>query len=155
MLPNEDCTFCRQLAGGAGDAADRLADLPHSIVLFGHWQYYRGYCIVVARRHVRELFELSAEERHAFMDEVAGVADTLAEVLKPRKLNVEMLGNQVPHLHCHVFPRYDTDPEHLKPVWVALERGEKDPEERRRLEAAPDRERNRSLLRAELARLKP
>jgi diadenosine tetraphosphate (Ap4A) HIT family hydrolase len=50
-------------------------------------------------------------------------------------LNYELLGNQVPHLHWHLFPRYDADPDALKPVWLALDRAERDAEERRRLES--------------------
>ena len=43
----------------------------------------------------------------------------------------------VPHLHWHLFPRYDHDPEVTKPVWLALDRAEKDESERRRLETGP------------------
>jgi diadenosine tetraphosphate (Ap4A) HIT family hydrolase len=49
-------------------------------------------------------------------------------------MNYELLGNQVPHLHWHLFPRYAGDAEHLKPVWVALERAEHDPTQKIRLQ---------------------
>ena len=52
-------------------------------------------------------------------------------------MNYELLGNQVPHLHWHLFPRYAHDPDVLKPVWLALDRAERDAEQRRRMETGP------------------
>jgi len=34
--------------------------------------------------------------------------------LQPVKLNYELLGNSLPHLHTHVMPRYGDDP---RPGW--------------------------------------
>ncbi len=70
-------------------------------------------------------------EAHELLDEILAVGRTLAEVLKPLKLNYECLGNQEPHVHWHIFPRYLDDPMRLAPVWqrlaaerqVALEHG--------------------------------
>jgi diadenosine tetraphosphate (Ap4A) HIT family hydrolase len=109
----------------------------HSVALLGPWQYYHGYCLLVSRRHATELSQLSAEDRRAHLDEMCRLADTLQACFRPRKLNYELLGNQVPHLHWHLFPRYAADPEHLKPVWLALDRAERDEAERRRLTAGP------------------
>ena len=36
---------------------------------------------------------------------------------RPRKLNYELLGNSVPHLHWHLIPRYSDDPMRTVPVW--------------------------------------
>jgi diadenosine tetraphosphate (Ap4A) HIT family hydrolase len=71
-------------------------------------------------------------EAHELLDEILAVGRTLAEVLKPQKLNYECLGNQEPHVHWHIFPRYLDDPMRFAPVWqrpeverkVSLERGE-------------------------------
>jgi diadenosine tetraphosphate (Ap4A) HIT family hydrolase len=32
-------------------------------------------------------------------------------------MNVESLGNVMPHLHWHVIPRYKTDPRWGAPIW--------------------------------------
>jgi diadenosine tetraphosphate (Ap4A) HIT family hydrolase len=64
-------------------------------------------------------------------------------------MNCESLGNQVPHVHWHLFPRSANDPDTLKPVWVALDRAERDEDEKRRLQAA------RNMTRSEIvARLR-
>ena len=65
------------------------------------------------------------------------LARAIEECFRPHKMNYELLGNQVPHLHWHLFPRYAHDPDALRPVWVALDRAERDEAERRRLQTAP------------------
>jgi diadenosine tetraphosphate (Ap4A) HIT family hydrolase len=82
---------------------------------------------------------LSDQERIAFLNEMCLLARAIELAFQPRKLNYELLGNQVPHLHWHLFPRSGADPDVFKPVWLALERADGDPAERRRLQAAPSR----------------
>ena len=149
----QNCSVCRRISAGGGPPADVVWEFSHSIVILGGWQFFEGYCIAFSRYHVRELFELETAVRHEFIDELAVLGKALAGVLKPRKLNVEMLGNQVPHLHCHMFPRYEHDPEHLKPAWIAIDRAETDSVERARLEnPAVNRAVLRDRIRAELTR---
>jgi diadenosine tetraphosphate (Ap4A) HIT family hydrolase len=57
---------------------------------------------------VIEPFELSSEERSLFFEDVVAVGKALSAIYLPLKLNYQMLGNMVPHLHCHVIPRYRT-----------------------------------------------
>jgi diadenosine tetraphosphate (Ap4A) HIT family hydrolase len=75
----------------------------------------RGYTIVIWRgRHVAEPTELSPEEAGAYGSEVLAVGRALERHLGPVKLNYELLGNSLPHLHTHVLPRYADDP---RPGW--------------------------------------
>jgi len=69
----------------------------------------RGYVVVVAKRHVREPFELPAGERRTFWDAVDLVAEAIHAGLRPDKLNYEIHGNTIPHLHLHLFPRWHGD----------------------------------------------
>ncbi len=70
-----------------------------------------GYCIFISRRHVLELHELSPEVREAFIHDVARISRAVQEVRGAAKMNMQFLGNGVPHLHAHIFPRYLTDPD--------------------------------------------
>lgn len=154
-MESPDCPFCRKLA--------RLEELPphevvwrfpHSVALLGPWQFYRGYCLLVSRRHAAELSHLADDERAAFLAEMCLLARAIEEAFRPHKLNYELLGNQVPHLHWHLFPRYGSDPERLKPVWLALERAEKDSAEQRQLQGeTADRHKTREVLRRRLEAL--
>ena len=88
--------------------------------MLGDAQFYRGYCILLAKHHARELFELPREEARALFDEVISVAAAINHVVKPLKLNYECLGNTEPHVHWHVFPRFASEEESLRlgPIWV-------------------------------------
>src|SRR5262249_48281655 len=94
-----------------GDGADVVAELPSGRVHLQNDADYRGYCILVFRRHVVELHELTETERAQWIEDIARIGRAIAETCWPAKLNVAMLGTLVPHLHCHVIPRYPTDPE--------------------------------------------
>ena len=75
----------------------------------------RGYTVVVWRgRHVAEPTELSPEEASKYWLEVLEAGRRLELHLQPVKLNYDLLGNSLPHLHTHVIPRYADDP---KPGW--------------------------------------
>jgi diadenosine tetraphosphate (Ap4A) HIT family hydrolase len=137
MNPHPDCPFCQKFAAPAGSAngwaeAEIVWQFPHSVAVLGPWQFYTGYCVLVSREHATELHHHS--HRAAFMGAMALLAEAIGACFKPHKLNYELLGNLVPHLHWHVFPRFASDPERLNPVWLALERAKTDPAEKLRLE---------------------
>jgi diadenosine tetraphosphate (Ap4A) HIT family hydrolase len=132
------CPFCRKLADlDALPREEIVWRFPHGVALLGPWQVYHGYCLLVARRHATELSDLNEDERRAYLVEMCLLARAIGEAFRPRKLNYELLGNQVPHLHWHLFPRYDHDSDALKPVWLALDRAERDDDLRRRMETGP------------------
>ena len=130
------CPLCCKLAD-ALPAEEVVWDFPNGVAFLGPWQYYYGYCLLVSRRHAAELSDLPAEEQRSYLAEMCLLARALQDCFTPRKMNYELLGNQVRHLHWHLFPRYEADPDKLKPVWLALDRAERDAGERRRLEAGP------------------
>jgi diadenosine tetraphosphate (Ap4A) HIT family hydrolase len=130
-----DCPFCRKLQ--ALPEADVVWRFPYGVALLGPWQHYNGYCILIGRRHATELSALDDAERRAFLDEMCLLAHAIELVCRPHKMNYELLGNQVPHLHWHLFPRYADDPDRLRPVWFALDQAETNPAVRRVLETGP------------------
>jgi diadenosine tetraphosphate (Ap4A) HIT family hydrolase len=70
----------------------------------------RGYCCLVLKRHVVELYELRDEESVSLMRDIRQVGRALQEITKAVRLNYEIHGNTIPHLHLHVYPRYRGDP---------------------------------------------
>lgn len=75
----------------------------------------RGYTIVIWRgRHVAEPTELTEKEAAAYWRELLMVGRALERHLDPVKVNYDLLGNSLPHLHTHVLPRYADDP---RPGW--------------------------------------
>jgi diadenosine tetraphosphate (Ap4A) HIT family hydrolase len=135
-MTDTKCPFCRKLADlDALPAGEIVWRFPNSIAFLGTWQFYRGYCVLVSRQHARELSGLSDDVRRAYLDEMCLLAKAIERAFAPHKVNYELLGNQVPHLHWHVLPRSADDSERLSPVWLAIDRAERDPTERQRLQA--------------------
>jgi diadenosine tetraphosphate (Ap4A) HIT family hydrolase len=129
-----DCTLCQRLLSAEAIPGHELVwEFAHSVAFLGPWQYYQGYCVLVARRHATELSQLQDGERRAYLDEMCRLARAIETSFRPDKLNYELLGNQVGHLHWHLFPRYASDPDRLRPVWFAIDRAERDDAERRKL----------------------
>lgn len=83
---------------------------------------HAGFCRVIWRVHVKEMTDLAPAERHDLMSVVFAVEQVLREVLQPDKINLASLGNQVPHLHWHVIPRFAGDAHFPDPVWSAPRR---------------------------------
>jgi len=76
----------------------------------------RGYSVVIWRgRHVSDPTELSKDEASAYFEEVLRVGRAIERQYTPIKMNFEMLGNSLPHLHTHVVPRYLNDGEPGQP----------------------------------------
>jgi diadenosine tetraphosphate (Ap4A) HIT family hydrolase len=44
------------------------------------------------------------------------VAAALNELVQPSKMNYEIHGNSIPHLHLHLFPRFAGDPFQGRPI---------------------------------------
>ena len=75
----------------------------------------RGLSIVVFRgRHVVEPTALTEGDAAAYGREVLHAARAIEAAFAPLKLNYDILGNAVPHLHTHIVPRYEDDP---RPGW--------------------------------------
>jgi diadenosine tetraphosphate (Ap4A) HIT family hydrolase len=96
--------------------ADRLAELPTTWVTGSIAAPLPGYACVVAKRHVVEPFELEGSEQLGFWDDCMRTARALVRLYKPRKMNYEIHGNTVPHLHMHLYPRYAGDPYEGRPI---------------------------------------
>ena len=126
-MAEADCPFCRVVTAlrnaescphpVSGDPVRKIGELPAAIAILGQDQFYRGYSVLVARRHATELHELPEAEGVQYYRDMVRVARAVTSAFGPRKLNYECLGNTVRHLHWHVFPRYADDPNPLRPVW--------------------------------------
>jgi diadenosine tetraphosphate (Ap4A) HIT family hydrolase len=70
----------------------------------------RGYVVVIWRgRHVVEPTDLSAEEATAFWFDVLRVSRAMQVVYHPLKMNYQLLGNRIAHLHWTLAPRFVDD----------------------------------------------
>lgn len=101
--PAETARGARFFAGEVVDGHLRRADVQ------------RGLSIVLWHgRHVVEPTELGPDEAAVFWRELLEIGRAIEAAFQPVKMNYNLLGNEVPHLHAHVVPRYAEDP---RPGW--------------------------------------
>jgi diadenosine tetraphosphate (Ap4A) HIT family hydrolase len=83
---------------------------------------YPGFCRVILKRHATEMADLEPGERDRLMKVVFAVEAAVRETMKADKMNLASLGNQTPHVHWHVVPRFRDDRHFPGPVWAAPKR---------------------------------
>jgi diadenosine tetraphosphate (Ap4A) HIT family hydrolase len=111
LLRPAGCPICRR-----GAPLDVVAELEASWVTVGEVAPMRGYACLVLRRHAVELHDLTEAEGAAFMRDARRLSAAVAATTGAVKLNYEIHGNTIPHLHLHVFPRYPGDPFEGRPI---------------------------------------
>jgi len=68
-----------------------------------------GKCMVICKKHYVELHEMLPQDLLGYMSDVQKTAWALKKVTSAVKINLEIHGNTIPHLHTHLFPRYLDD----------------------------------------------
>jgi diadenosine tetraphosphate (Ap4A) HIT family hydrolase len=106
----DDCLVCRQVRGDVELPGGFLWD-DRDVVAFhlppteANERPYLGHCLVVTRRHVDHLGDLTLAETVS----VASAARAIAAALRSEgveRVHVAVIGLGVPHFHQHLYPRY-------------------------------------------------
>jgi diadenosine tetraphosphate (Ap4A) HIT family hydrolase len=121
LVRGEECPLCAEVraADGASEHGYFVTDLPFTRLRIEADQHVPGYCVLICKKHVREPHELDEAERAAFFADMLRVGEALERLYGAVKINYSILGNAVPHLHCHIQPRFYGDPHPGQPVWGA------------------------------------
>lgn len=110
-MSSSDCAFCLRSGGEVVWSDERCR------VVWPREPEHPGLCRVVWTTHVKELTDLSAQDRNHLMHVVFGLERALRDLLSPDKINLASLGNLVPHIHWHVIPRYGGDAHYPGSIW--------------------------------------
>jgi diadenosine tetraphosphate (Ap4A) HIT family hydrolase len=109
---NNPCVICRTPSGWA---------------VLGDQQFISGYSLLLSDPVVPDLNHLNEKNRLQFLRDMTFIGDALLEATGAFRINYEILGNDEPALHAHVFPRYMSEPEESRryPVWMAYSKEER------------------------------
>jgi diadenosine tetraphosphate (Ap4A) HIT family hydrolase len=94
-----------------------LGSFPLSLLLLMNDSTYPWLILVPQRPGIREIHELAPRDRRQLLDESCHLAEAMAALFGPDKLNIAALGNVVPQLHLHHVARFRHDPAWPAPVW--------------------------------------
>jgi diadenosine tetraphosphate (Ap4A) HIT family hydrolase len=110
-----NCDGCRRVAGGNQNF---IYGFKNSVLLLGDHQYFPGYSVLWLKQHLRELHELDTATAAELMLELRLASAAVAAASSAWKINIASLGNQVGHLHWHIFPRQQAEKDHLLQPWL-------------------------------------
>lgn len=83
-------------------------------------QAYRGTCaLIYDLGHAVHPGQLDSDQWRLFADDLRRAEAAVRQVFSPDHMNLESLGNSVPHLHFHIVPRYKNDPRWGHPIWMS------------------------------------
>lgn len=87
--------------------------------VMGDVQFLPGYCLLLPDPVVASLNELDTEARATYLLDMARIGDAVLAATGALRMNYEILGNSEPELHCHLFPRYASEPDDKRkmPAW--------------------------------------
>lgn len=101
------CKLCSIVKSGSQVKHERhIIDLKASTLFVGEHQFFSGYCVLIAHKHVREMHFLPAEIQQQLCADMMAANRAVFEAYSPEKLNLASLGNVEEHLHWHIIPRY-------------------------------------------------
>lgn len=107
MLSGIGCPICDEGRPELTDHGVRIFMGHHVDAYVGRRGAQPGYVVAIWRgRHVTDLGDLTPQELAGFWNEVVTVSGAMERHYRPRKLNYEVLGNQLPHLHAHITARF-------------------------------------------------
>jgi len=117
-----ECLVCRELRGEVATPGGFLWQ-DRSVVAFhlppledrGNPRPYLGHLLVVTRRHVARLGDLTDDESSAVGRAAAQLAKALTDAGGAEWVYSAVIGTGVPHFHLHLIPRYPGTPREV--VW--------------------------------------
>jgi len=106
---SSSCPFCE------GVEKERLIYAGDLFLVFqDYYPVNPGHILVVPKRHITELSQLTTEEKLRFFELVEKMIKILKEVLHPEGFNIglnigKVAGQTIEHIHFHIIPRYKGD----------------------------------------------
>lgn len=108
------CPLCKEVEAGGG----LIVDADTAVSLLDKHPVSPGHCLILPRRHIDSVWELSREDVTALYEVMAETQHIVKSKFEPDGYNIgvnagEAAGQTVDHLHIHLIPRYlgdDVDP---------------------------------------------
>ena len=108
----EDCIFCK--IAKEEIPSNKVYEDEHVFAFLDINPRAKGHALVIPKVHAENLLDLNDELLPFFITGIKRVMHLIEEKLHPDGFNVGLNhglagGQEVPHLHMHIFPRYEGD----------------------------------------------
>lgn len=108
----EDCLFCRWK-----DEKEKIVlENDYAFARFDEFPVNKGHMLFVTKRHVKDFFGTTLEEKKAIFELMEKAKELIDEKYHPDGYNIgmncgEVAGQTIMHIHDHLIPRYNGDVE--------------------------------------------
>ena len=105
----KDCFFCKII-----NDKDFFLENDLAIARFDNFPVNEGHLEVIPKRHIKDWWEATPEERVAIFNLIDEAKNVVDEKYHPDAYNIgmnlgEAAGQSIMHLHVHLIPRYKGD----------------------------------------------
>ncbi len=110
MALKEDCIFCKIIKGEI--PAYKVYEDDFVVAFLDIYPATKGHTLVVPKKHVERLKELNEEELKKFWSGVKKVIEKIEKLSEDYNIIINQgskAGQEVPHLHVHLIPRYGNE----------------------------------------------
>ena len=108
----EKCLFCEW----EKEKEKIILENEYAFARFDSFPVNKGHVLFVTKRHVKDFFETTSEEKNSIFELVANVKEIIDRKYHPDGYNIGMncgvaAGQSVMHVHVHLIPRFNGDVE--------------------------------------------
>ena len=111
-----ECIFCAAVEKDISDIDNLLVHKSEkTFVVMNLYPYNNGHLMIVPKRHVGTIEQITNEESHELMDEIILAEKVLQKIYSPQGFNIGAnLGRAggagiEEHIHFHIVPRWNGD----------------------------------------------
>ena len=106
-----DCIFCKILTDEI--SSYKIYEDENVLAFLDITQGTKGHTLIIPKKHIKNIFELEAEDAEKIFSVVPKIANALKKAFNPIGLNI-VNNNEKPlqsvfHFHIHLIPRYEDD----------------------------------------------
>lgn len=114
-MSSADCLVCKKQSGESPPVGgiiyqDELVSVSHAQLWADKTEYYLGHLMLETSRHAPDMASLTDEEARAVGLWSSRLANVLMSTPDVEHVYSFIIGDQVPHLHIHLIPRYKGAP---------------------------------------------
>lgn len=101
----ENCIYCTNIEK-RHSIMIKVCDLPYAEIFLMRDQWHPGRLVVTFTEHKKEYFEMTPEENAGYAASLSKIAKVIYEIYSPQKINYLIMGDEMPHIHVHLVPKY-------------------------------------------------
>lgn len=117
LVRGHDCEMCASQGKDDNGFGVVVVTGTHADVVLQRARPNAGYCVAIWKHgHASELSDLDEGQLAGYWQDNIRAVKALVKVYKPAKVNYQVLGNAVPHVHTHIVLRFVDDPAPGRPL---------------------------------------